>query len=343
MMADSNDHLVILAGGTGTARPAVCAIQFMDVQGCGKSMLQLTLERFSSVVPLQNVWVVTSMDCRDIVAKQLPDVPAAQIVTEPERKGTAAAIAYACWKIKSRYPRANVVVTPSDCLIADTEEFARVVRSSLLFAGESDAIVTLGMKAERPEEAYGYIQADLRYATVRNSEIYRVDAFREKPSREQAESFIRQNNCFWNSGIFIWNVNTITNAFSVYQPDMSGMFKGMLPYYNTPSEAERVRACYAQCETLSVDRAVLENTEEIYVFPADFGWSDVGTWSSLRRVLDTDANGNACAGSGVETGDARNCFILSNTLRRIAVQGLDGYVVAEQNGELLICKIPQED
>ncbi len=345
-MADKNNHLVIMAGGIGSRLYPMSTTnypkQFIDVLGCGKTLLQITLERFLPVVPIENVWVITSEVYSEIVAEQLPDVPKEQILLEPCRRGTAPCICYASWRIKSLYPHANVVVSPSDHLVKDTEEFARVVDSSLRFVSDSDAILTLGMKPDRPETGFGYIQADLRYSTARNKEIYRVDSFKEKPNLELAEKYIQQKNYFWNSGIFIWNVNTIVNAFRVYQPDISGIFEDMLPYYNTPKEAELIRERFPMCDNISVDYAILENAEEIFVFPADFGWSDVGTWNSLKRALDTDAHGNTCMGAQIETIETTNCIIHSNQLKRIVVQGLDGYIITEQNGELLICKISEE-
>ncbi len=345
-MADKNNHLVIMAGGIGSRLYPMSTSdypkQFIDVLGCGKTLLQLTLERFLPVIPIENVWVITSETYSEIVAEQLPDVPKNQILLEPCRKGTAPCISYASWRIKSLYPHANMVVTPSDHLVSDAEEFARVIATSLNFVSESDAILTLGMKPDYPETGYGYIQADLRYPSARNKEIFRVDSFKEKPNRELAEKYIQQKNYFWNAGIFIWNVNTIINAFRVYQPDISDIFEDMLPYYNTPKEAELIRERFPLCDTISVDYAILENAEEIFVFPADFGWSDVGTWNSLKRALSTDADGNICMGSRIETIDTSNCIIHTNRLKRIVVQGLDGYIITEQNGELLICKISEE-
>jgi mannose-1-phosphate guanylyltransferase len=170
-----------------------------------------------------------------------------------------------------------------------------------------------------------------------------VDKFREKPNKELAEKYIKQTNFYWNAGIFIWNVNTIINAFRVYQPEISEIFEDMLSYYNTPKEAELIKERFPQCESISVDYAILENAEEIYVFPADFGWSDVGTWRSLQKSLPTDANGNTCVGAQIETVETNNCIIHTTNFKKVVVQGLDGYLIVEQNGELLICKISEEE
>ena len=346
-MLDQNNHLVIMAGGIGSRLYPMSTLnypkQFIDVLGCGKTLLQLTLERFSSIIPIENVWVVTSDKYKEFVEEQLPQVPKEQILYEPCRRGTAPCIAYASWRIKSMYPHANVVVTPSDHVVTDVKEFSRVVDSSLRFVGESDAIVTIGIQPDRPETGYGYIQTDLRFSTARNKEIFRVDSFHEKPNLETAKEYIRQKNYFWNSGIFIWNVSTITNAYRVYQPEMAEIFDRMLPVYNTPQEAVEINEKFALCENISVDYAILENAEEIYVFPAEFGWSDVGTWNSLKRSLTTDGNGNTCVGGKIETVDTYNSIIHTTNIKKVVVQGLDGYLIVEQNGELLICKISEEE
>ena len=182
-MKERTNHLVIMAGGIGSRfwpmstpeRPK----QFVDVIGCGRTLLQLTMDRFEGIVPPENVWIVTSSAYADMVHEQLPEVPEGNILKEPCRRNTAPCIAYVSWRIKAQDPRANIVVTPSDHIVMDKAEFQRVVQSSLQFASESDAIVTLGMKPTRPETGYGYIQVDLSTHSVRNKEIYRVARFGE--------------------------------------------------------------------------------------------------------------------------------------------------------------------
>ena len=226
-MAQVNNHLVIMAGGVGsrfwpmstTDRPK----QFIDVLGTGRTLLQLTLDRFTGIVDPENVWIVTNMKYADIVHEQLPEVPRTNILCEPCRRNTAPCIAYVSWRIKKKDSKANIVVTPSDHIVMDTMEFKRVIAQCMKFTGETDAVLTLGMKPSRPETGYGYIQADLSYSSPRNKEIYRVDSFREKPDLETALRYIKNKSYFWNAGIFIWNVNTIVNAFRVYQPARSSM------------------------------------------------------------------------------------------------------------------------
>lgn len=342
----SHSHLVIMAGGIGSRfwpmstpeRPK----QFVDVLGTGRTFIQMTVDRFKGILPPENVWVVTSQAYKDIVAEQLPEVPQGNILLEPCRRNTAPCIAYAAWRIKSIDPKATIVVSPSDHLVLDTPEFQRVVKSTMDFASTSDAIVTLGMKPTRPETGYGYIQTDMSCPSARNKEIYRVDAFREKPDLATAEKYIRKPNMLWNAGIFIWNVSTIVNALRVYAPEINEVFENLLPLYGTDKEQDAINENFPKCESISVDYAILEKSEEIYCFPASFGWSDLGTWGSLRENVSRDNNGNAVIGDNVQTYETRDCVIHCSEERRVVVQGLDGYIVAEKDNTLLICKLSEE-
>ncbi|MBQ3130842.1 MAG: mannose-1-phosphate guanylyltransferase [Bacteroidaceae bacterium] len=342
----SHSHLVIMAGGIGSRfwpmstpeRPK----QFVDVLGTGRTFIQMTVDRFKGILPPENVWVVTSQAYKDIVAEQLPEVPQGNILLEPCRRNTAPCIAYAAWRIKSIDPKATIVVSPSDHLVLDTPEFQRVVKSAMDFASTSDAIVTLGMKPTRPETGYGYIQTDMSCPSARNKEIYRVDAFREKPDLATAEKYIRKPNMLWNAGIFIWNVSTIVNALRVYAPEINEVFENLLPLYGTDKEQDAINENFPKCESISVDYAILEKSEEIYCFPASFGWSDLGTWGSLRENVSRDNNGNAVIGDNVQTYETRDCVIHCSEERRVVVQGLDGYIVAEKDNTLLICKLSEE-
>ena len=345
-MAKINNHLVIMAGGVGSRfwpmSTAEKPKQFIDVLGIGKSLLQLTVERFDTIVPPENVWVVTNKNYAAIVAEQLPDMPADHILCEPCRRNTAPCIAYVSWRIKSKDPKANIVVSPSDHVVMDTQEFRRVVTECLNFTGESDAIVTLGMNPSRPETGYGYIEANLSAQSLRNKEIFRVDSFREKPDLETAQQYIAKNNYFWNAGIFIWNVSTIVNAFRIYQPAMAKIFESLLPIYGTAEEQARIDEMFPECENISVDYAIMEKADEIFVCPADFGWSDLGTWGSLQQQSKKDLYGNACIGQDISVFETHNCMIHTTQEKKVVVQGLDGYIVAENNDTLLICKLSEE-
>ena len=346
MVSSRNNHLVIMAGGVGSRFWPMSTVekpkQFIDVLGVGKSLLQLTVERFGDICKAENVWVVTNKAYVNLVKEQLPELPDGNILCEPCRRNTAPCIAYVSWKIKSKDPKANIVVTPSDHIVTNTEEFRRVIKSCLDFTMDSDAIVTLGMKPTRPETGYGYIQADLTSSSLRNKEMFRVYSFREKPDLDTAKQYISKNNYFWNAGIFIWNVSTIVNAFRVYQPAISKVFEGMLPIYGTDKEQLMIDEKFPECKSISVDYAIMEKAEEIFVCPADFGWSDLGTWGSLLVNTKKDLYGNSCIGNEIDVFETSNCIIHTTQEKKVIVQGLDGYIVAENDDTLLICRLTEE-
>lgn len=341
-----DNHVVIMAGGIGSRFWPMstndCPKQFIDVLGCGRTLVQLTVDRFEGICPLENMWIVTSKKYASLVREQLPQIPENNILCEPCRRNTAPCIAYVSWKIKVRNPNANIVVTPSDHIVMNVIEFRRVIRAALQFTSESDGILTLGMKPNRPETGYGYIQADLSVASLANREIYRVDSFKEKPNIETAEQYIKQNNFFWNAGIFVWNVNTIINSFRLLCPDISEAFENLLHVYDTSEEQLYVDEVYSSCQNISVDYAILEKADEIFTFPAEFGWSDLGTWGSLHYHLGKDLNNNLAIGPNITLYESRNCVIHTMGEKKVVIIGLDGYIVAEKQDQLLVCKLSDE-
>ncbi len=316
--------------------------QFIDVLGVGRTLIQMTLDRFQGVCPMENVWIVTNERYADLVHEQLPDVPVDHILQEPCRRNTAPCIAYVSWRIKMTDPKANVVVSPADHIVTNVDEFRRVITSCLKFAGETDAVLTLGMKPTRPETGYGYIQADLTSNSPRNREIYRVDQFKEKPDLETAKHYISEHNFFWNAGIFVWSVETIVNALRVYAPRINNIFERIQNVMGTPQEQETINKVYPDCDNISIDYAVMENAEEIFVFPADFGWSDLGTWGSLLLQSQRDMYGNGLIGKNIHTFECRNCVVHTTQEKKVILQGLDGYIVAEHDDTLLVCKLSEE-
>ena len=341
-----NNHLVIMAGGVGsrfwpmstTERPK----QFIDVLGTGQTLLQMTVERFGALINPENIWVVTNQAYAGTVKEQLPDIPSGHILCEPCRRNTAPCIAYVSWRIKSNDPKANIIVTPSDHIVMNIQEFQRIVKECMAFTADTDAIITLGIKPTRPETGYGYIQADSASASPRNKEIFRVDSFREKPDLETAKKYISKSNYFWNAGIFIWNVNTIVNAFRMYQPTLARIFESMSKIYGTDEEQQVINEKFPECESISVDYAIMEKAEEIFVCPADIGWSDLGTWGSLQQQSKRDLYGNALIGPNIKVVESHNCIVHTTQEKRVVIQGLDGYIVAENDDTLLICKLSEE-
>ena len=294
----SHNHLVIMAGGVGSRFWPMSTVetpkQFIDVLGVGRTLIQQTSDRFKGICPPENIWVVTNKCYADLVREQLPDIPVENILLEPCRRNTAPCIAYVSWRIKMLDERANIVVTPSDHIVTDVIEFQRVINESLSFTSETDAIVTLGMKAVRPETGYGYIKADLSSNAPRHKEIYRVDSFREKPDLATATRYISEKSYFWNAGIFIWSVETIVNALRIYAPGINNIFERMKDVFGTAEEQARIDECYGDCDNISIDYAVMEKAEEKFVCPADFGWSDLGTWGALLLQSKRDMYGNSC-------------------------------------------------
>lgn len=337
------NHIVIMAGGIGSRfwpmSTSEYPKQFIDVMGVGKSLIQLTVERFKDICPKENFWVVTSEKYVDIVKEQLPQIPAQHILAEPEARNTAPCIAYACWKIRKEFPQANIVVTPSDALVIDTAEFARCIAVALEKTADSQAIVTLGMMPTRPETGYGYIAAQ---GEADAKGICKVEAFKEKPDVETAKGYLAAGNYFWNAGIFVWNADTITNAIRRYAPQIAGVMDELEPALFTDKEAEELKRLFPTCEKISIDYAVMEKAEDIFVLPAEFGWSDLGSWGSLRTLLPQDEAGNAKVGGRVDMYNCRNCVVHAAEEKRVVLEGLDGYIVAEKNGRLLVCRLSEE-
>jgi mannose-1-phosphate guanylyltransferase len=345
-MTNNHSHLVIMAGGVGSRFWPMSTEdtpkQFIDVLGMGRTLIQMTYDRFHDICPDENVWIVTNKRYQQIIEQQLPEVDPSHILLEPCRRNTAPCIAYVSWRIKKTDPKANIVVSPSDHVITDTTEFKRVIKGALAFTQESDAIVTLGMKVTRPETGYGYIEADLSSNTLRNKEIYRVDAFHEKPDLEKAKQYMGMSNYYWNSGIFVWNVETIVNALRIYAPRINNIFERIQDVYGTDKEQETVDNCYPDCENISIDYAVMEKAEEIFVYPANFGWSDLGTWGSLLTQTKHDLNCNTCIGQNIKVFDTHGCIIHTSQEKQVIIQGLSDFIVAEHDGCLLICRLSEE-
>lgn len=337
-------HVVIMAGGIGSrfwpmSTPEYPK-QFVDVMGCGKTMIQMTVERFAPLCPMENFWVVTSAAYVDIVREQLPGIPVENILAEPCARNTAPCIAYACWKIRMKDENANIVVTPSDALVTDGEEFRRVIGTALEFTAQGKRIVTVGITPTRPETGYGYIQAQIPMESA--DEVLAVSAFKEKPSLEVAKMYLAAGNYLWNAGIFVWNVSTILESMRRFVPDLAEKMDRMSEAFYTPSEAAVVGEIFPTCEKISIDYAVMEKADYIYTIPGDFGWSDVGTWGSLWTLLPHDENGNAVIGENVHLYGCKGCIVHAPNASSVVLEGLEDSIVVERNGRILICRLSEE-
>lgn len=335
------NHVVIMAGGIGSrfwpmSTPEMPK-QFIDIFGNGRTLIQMTQDRLKSICSFENMWIVTGERYVDIVKDQLPEIPKENILAEPEARNTAPCIAYACWKIKQKDTDANIIVTPSDALVIDTAEYQRLIRIALDFTAQSDNIVTIGITPTRPETGYGYIKS----STVDHNEIQKVESFKEKPDLKTAQKYLSEGCYYWNSGIFIWNVNTIISSIKQYAPQIANVMDEMAKLFNTPDEGHTVQKLFPTCEKISIDYAVMEKSPNIYTLPGSFGWSDLGSWGSLHANLPHDPNENAVVGNKTDLYESTGC-IVHTSLKRVVIQGLNNYIIAEQNGQLLICKLSEE-
>ena len=361
----NNNHIVIMAGGIGSRfwpmSTPECPKQFIDVMGCGKTMIQATVERFAPLCPLENFWVVTSAEYVDMVRRQLPQIPVQNILAEPAMRNTAPCIAYACWKIRQQCPDANVVVTPADALVVDVDDFRRVIAAALDFTAAGRRIVTVGIRPTRPETGYGYIEIaghagndTLGHAgndgfVITDSigdlpkvMIHKVDSFREKPALDLARQYLAAGNYLWNAGIFVWSVETIVASMRAFVPDLAAKMDEMSRAFYTADEPAVVRSIFPTCEKISIDYAVMEKADYIYTVPGDFGWSDVGTWGSLWTLLPHDEDGNAVVGENVHLNECKGCIVHAPGAESVVLQGLEDSIVVERGGRLLICRLSDE-
>ncbi len=339
----SHTFVVIMAGGIGsrfwpksrTQKPK----QFLDILNTGKTLIQLTYERFSAICPKENFYIVTSDEYVSLIKEQLPDIQDYQILQEPARRNTAPCIAYACDKIYAKDPEANVVISPADHLILQEDKFLRAIRKCLAFTAKQNVLVTLGMKPTKPSTGYGYIQ----YLDEETEEgFFRVKTFAEKPSLELAKTFIQSGDFLWNSGMFIWKAKTIIDAMRKHLPEVIDAFKDGTDYYNTPNEQKFIDRAYSEVTNISIDYGVMEKAVNVYTMPAEFGWSDIGTWDSLYEVYDKDYLGNAVSGKNVKIYNASNNMIMVPDGKMVVLQGLENYCVVDTGDVLLICQRSQE-
>ncbi|MBI5539514.1 MAG: mannose-1-phosphate guanylyltransferase [Bacteroidia bacterium] len=341
---NTNNFCIIMAGGIGsrfwplsrTNKPK----QFLDILNTGRTFLQSTFDRFKDICPVENIYIVTNKDYKDLVLEQLPELTQEQVLLEPQRKNTAPCIAYANYTILKRNPNANIVVAPSDHLIINTEEFKRTILKALDFTNKNDALLTIGIKPLRPETGYGYIQ-------VNNEEKYddgllKVKTFTEKPNLQMAKVFCESGEFFWNSGIFIWSLKSIMSAFEEHLHEVDILFKEALHHFSTYKEDYAISSIYSECKNISIDYGVMEKAKNVFVISADFGWSDLGTWGSLYENLPKDENQNVIKGNDTVTYDTKNCIINTPENKLVVINGLSGYILVDTNDTLLICKKEDE-
>lgn len=341
-----NNYCVIMAGGVGTrfwpmsttSRPK----QFIDILGTGKTLIQHTFDRFRNICPPENVLVVTNEIYKELVLEQLPELTEKQVLCEPSRRNTAPCIEYANYKIKEENPDAIVVVAPSDHIILKEEEFVHDIKTAINAAKENNWLLTLGIRPSRPDTGYGYIQYKDKRVYEKDERLRKVKTFTEKPILEMAKSFLESGDFLWNSGIFIWSLKSIMGAFEEYLDDVDSLFKKGVGKYNTAEEKQFIDETYLVCRNISIDYGVMEKAENVYVLDVDFGWSDLGTWGSLYTIRPKDEQQNTVVGSNVMMYNSSNCIVNVPDKKLIVLQGLDDYIVVEEDNTLLVCKKEDE-
>jgi|TARA_B110000091_G_scaffold214603_1_gene269755 mannose-1-phosphate guanylyltransferase len=315
--------------------------QFLDILGIGKSLIQLTFERLSKVCPKDQIFIVTNDDYADLIDQQLPEIPKDNILFEPVRRNTAPCVAYGCYKIHDKNPNANILVAPSDHLIIKEEDYLNAIRAAFDSCANEDILITLGITPTRPDTGYGYIQAtDILLES--NKDLLKVKTFTEKPNIELAEVFFESGDFSWNSGMFIWSSKSIVNSFKQNMFEIHDLFKDGFGIYCTDKEHDFIQEIYAQCVNISVDYAILEKADNVYVLPCDIGWTDLGTWGSLYNQVDKDPNENAIVGKSVKLYNSAKNIISNPTDKLIVIDGLEDYIVVNTSDALLICKKDDE-
>ena len=340
---NKNHYVAIMAGGIGSRFWPKSRVnfpkQFIDILNIGKTLIQFTFERFEQFVPKENIYVVTTSEYAGIVKEQLTGISEANIVAEPCRKNTAPSIAYISFKIMQINPEATIIIAPSDHLILDNITFQETCKKAIEFVENKNALVTLGIKPTYPNTGYGYVQHE---AEAVQDNVYKVKTFTEKPNLELAKTFLLSGDFLWNAGIFIWKVSTIIENFEIHQSEIYELFATDKEKFNTSEEKDAIERIYPLCSSISIDYAIMEKANNVYVIPSSFGWSDLGTWTSTYDNLEKDYLGNAIAGDKVMVIDSTQCMIAAPHEKLLVLQGLNDFIVIDTTDVLLICKKEKE-
>ena len=341
-MTSKDNYCVIMGGGIGSRfwpfSRKTMPKQFLDFFGTGRSLLQQTFDRFNKIIPTENILIVTNAIYADLVKEQLPELDPKQILLEPARRNTAPCIAWASYHIRSLNPNANIVVAPSDHLILKEGEFLAAIEKGLDFVSKYDKLLTLGIKPNRPETGYGYIQI----AEQEGDNFYKVKTFTEKPELELAKVFVESGEFYWNSGLFMWNVNTIIKAGEALLPELASKLAPGKDVYGTPEEKAFIEENFPACPNVSIDFGIMEKADNVYVSLGDFGWSDLGTWGSLYDLSPKDEQGNVTLKCDSMIYNSNDNIVVLPKCKLAVIEGLEGFLVAESDNVLLICKKDEE-
>lgn len=331
-----------MAGGIGSRfwpmSTPQCPKQFLDITGQGKTMIQQTFERYAGIIDIEHLWVVTSKDYKNLVLEQLQGINPQHVLLEPCMRNTAPCIAYVSWKIKKEDSKALFVVAPSDHLVLKEDAFRKYISDGLDFVCSRDCILTMGMQPSRPDTGYGYIEQ----GEMCVDGVFKLKSFREKPDLNTAINYLQQGGFTWNSGMFLWSVETIVSELRKHVPEIAVIMDQIEPAMFSDKEQEKVNELFPQCEKISIDYAVMEKTDKAYVMPAEYGWSDVGTWGSLHTLTPHDDYENAVVGDGVNMVECSGCMVRMPKQKQVVIQGLKDCIVAEHDDVLLICQLSEE-
>jgi len=340
---NKHHYVAIMAGGIGSRFWPMSRTdfpkQFLDILGTGRTLIQQTYDRYVKLVPPQNVFIITAQEYVSIVKKQVPDIPEENILAEPSRKNTAPCIAYIAFKLYQKDPKALMMAAPADNLILETDEFIKTGKKAFDFVDHINALVTIGVKPTYPNTGYGYIQHD---SVVAAPDVYKVKTFTEKPNEELAKAFMSSGDFLWNAGIFTWKIKNLLTAFEKYLPEMYEVFAAEKDKFNTSKEKKAIENIYPQCTNISIDFGIMEKADNVYVIPASFGWSDLGTWNSAWENKDKDYFGNAVVGNHVMVVDANNCMVHVPDNKLVLLQGIANCIVIDTKDVLLICNKDKE-
>jgi mannose-1-phosphate guanylyltransferase len=337
----NNTYVAIMAGGVGsrfwpssrTAKPK----QFLDIMGVGKSLLRLTFERFLNVCPAENIYIVTNLDYIDLVKEQLPEIGAHQILAEPSRNNTAPCVAYTALKLHALNPKANFVVAPSDHIILNEVKFVAEIQKALDHTAKNDALLTLGITPSRPDTGYGYIRFEDNIGfTNRDETIREVIQFTEKPPYNKAVEYVNSGQYVWNAGIFVWSTESILKSFKENAPEILDILEAGKNVFNTDAEQAFINEAYPRTPNISIDYAIMERANNVFTIPTEFGWSDLGTWGSLHAEAPKDDQGNAINAPLALISDTSNCLIKASAKKLVVINGLDDYIVVDEDDVLMI-------
>lgn len=342
--AENSKHFVaIMAGGIGSrfwpVSRAKLPKQFLDILGTGQTLLQSTFNRFAGFLPVENIFIITFDEYAPLVASQLPELPVENILCEPSRKNTAPCVAYMAMKLFQKDPEASFIVAPADHLVLEETNFSVICNQALDFVGQHNALLTLGITPTYANTGYGYIQYD---QDAVESQIFRVKTFTEKPNLELAKTFLASGDFLWNAGIFVWKAKDILQAFENYLPEMYDVFFAEKDNFNTLDEKLAIDRIYPQCVNISIDFGVMEKADNVFIIPASFGWSDLGTWNSAYENMEKDYFGNAVNGSQVIVFDASGNMVHTSPEKLVLLQGMEDFVIVDTKDVLMICRRDKE-